>query len=143
MLFRRIRPAAPTALVALVGFILLGAGCGSPSSPSSTTTAPSPTTGCTPTPTNPECVNPPNLLTVTIANGVYSPNSVTVKVGQTVNWVNRDTVGHTATDSGVFDTGSIPAGSAHDVPVAFNTAGTFSYHCTLHSGESATVVVQP
>jgi len=88
-------------------------------------------------------VNPPNLLTVTIANGVYSPNSVTVKVGQTVNWVNRDTVGHTATDSGVFDTGSIPAGSAHDVPVAFNTAGTFSYHCTLHSGESATVVVQP
>jgi plastocyanin len=27
--------------------------------------------------------------------------------------------------------------------VMFNTAGTFNYHCTLHSGENATVVVQP
>jgi plastocyanin len=130
----------PTTLVAVVGFMLLGAGCGQSSSPTSAT---SPTAPCTPTPTNPECVNPPNVLTVTIANGVYSPNPVTVKVGQTVNWLNRDNIAHTATDTGVFDTGSIPAGSAHDVGVTFNTAGTFNYHCTLHSGENAAVVAQP
>jgi plastocyanin len=88
-------------------------------------------------------VNPPNLLTVTIANGVYSPNPVTVRVGQTVNWLNRDGIAHTATDSGVFDTGSIPPGSAHDVGVTFNTAGTFNYHCTLHAGENGAVVAQP
>jgi plastocyanin len=140
MLFSRRRLAAPTTLVALIGFMLLGSGCGQSSSPTSTT---SPTAGCTPTPTNPECVNPPNLLTVTIANGVFSPNPVTVKVGQTVNWLNRDTIAHTATDAGVFDTGSIDPGSAHDVGVTFNTAGTFNYQCTLHSGENATVVVQP
>jgi plastocyanin len=137
MSFSRFRPAAPATLVALVGFILLGGGCGS----SSSTT--SPTAACTPTPTNPECVNPPNLLTVTIANGVYSPTPVTVRVGQAVNWLNRDTIAHTATDAGVFDTGSIPPTSAHDVGVTFNTAGTFNYRCTLHSGESGTVVVQP
>src|ERR1700680_5056896 len=144
MSFSRPRPAAPTTLVALVGFLLLAGGCGSSSSTTSpsTTSTTSPTAPCTPTPTNPECVNPPNLLTVTIANGVFSPNPVTVKVGQTVNWLNRDTIAHTATDSGVFDTGSIDAGSAHDVGVTFNTAGTFNYQCTLHSGENGTVVVQ-
>src|SRR5579864_7559980 len=98
MLLSRLRPAVPATLVALVGFILLGGGCNN----SSSTT--SPTAPCTPTPTNPECVNPPNLLTVTIAGGVYSPNPVIVKVGQSVNWLNRDTIAHTATDPGVFDT---------------------------------------
>src|SRR5579862_7509967 len=106
MLFSRSRLAAPATLVVLIGVILFGGGCGQSSSPTSTT---SPTAPCTPTPTNPECVNPPDLLTVTIANGVYSPTPVTVKVGQSVNWLNRDTFPHTATDSGVFDTGSIPA----------------------------------
>ena len=132
MLFSRPRPAALTTLVALVGFILLGGGC----SNSSSTTAP-----CTPTPTNPECVNPPNLLTVTIKNGVYSPNPVSVKVGQSVNWLNSDSIAHTATDPAVFDTGSIAPTSAADVPVPFNTPGTYNYHCTLHANESATIVV--
>jgi plastocyanin len=132
----RPRPVAHTTLVALIGLTLLG-GCNS--SPGTT----SPTGSCTPTPTDPECVNPPNLLTVTIASGVYSPNPVTVKVGQSVNWLNRDTFAHTATDANVFDTGSIPATSAHDVAVTFNTTGTFNYQCMLHPGETGTVVVQP
>ena len=97
--------------------------------------------GCTPTPTNPECVNPPNLLTVTITNGVFSPNPVMVKVGQSVNWHDTDAVAHTATDPGVFDTGSIPPFSAHDDAVPFTKVGTYSYHCTLHANESATIIV--
>jgi plastocyanin len=121
-------------LVAVV-VALIASGCGS----SNSTT--SPTGQCTPTPTNPECVNPPNLLTVTIKNGVYSPNPVSVKVGQSVNWLNSDSIAHTATDPGVFDTGSIAPTSAADVPVPFNTPGTYNYHCTLHANESATIVV--
>ena len=130
--------ASATTLVALVGFILLGGGCGS----SSSTT--SPTAPCTPTPTNPECVNPPNLLTVTIKNGVYSPNPVFVKVGQSVNWLNSDSIAHTATDPGVFDIGSIAPGSAHSDNgdgVMFNAVGTYNYHCTLHANETATIIV--
>jgi len=118
-------------MVALFGF-----GCGKATT--------SPTNGCTPTPTNPECVNPPNLLTVTIKNGAFSPNPVTVKVGQSVNWLNSDSIAHTATDSGVFDTGNIAPTSAHSDNgdnVTFNTVGTFNYHCSLHAGETATVIV--
>jgi plastocyanin len=92
-------------------------------------------------PTNPEGTNPPNLLTVTIKNGVYAPNPVSVKVGQSVNWLNSDSIAHTATDPGVFDTGSIAPTSAADVPVAFNTPGTFTYHCTIHPSEIASIVV--
>jgi plastocyanin len=116
------------ALAAVVGFALFAAGCGS-----STTAATSPS--------NPEGTNPPNLMTITITKGVYSPNPLSVKVGQSVNWLNSDTFAHTATDSGVFDTGSIAPTSAADVPVPFMAAGTYSFHCTLHANESGSIVV--
>ena len=127
------RFAAGTAIL----LALFTIGCGTSSSPS-------PTAPCTPTPTNPECVNPPNLLTVTIKGGVYSPNPVSVKVGQTVNWLNSDSIAHTATDPGVFDIGSIAPTSAHSDNgdgVTFTTVGTYNYHCTFHPNETATVIV--
>lgn len=123
---------------AVVVLALLAMACGS----SASTT--SPTNACSPTPTNPECVNPPNLLTVTIRNGAYTPNPVTVRVGQTVNWLNSDAIAHSATDPGVFDTGSISPTSAHSANgdgVTFNTVGTYQYHCTFHANETATVIV--
>ncbi len=61
------------ALVAIVGFALFAAGCGSSSSAATS-------------PSNPEGTNPPNLMTITITKGVYSPNPLSVKVGQSVNW---------------------------------------------------------
>jgi plastocyanin len=115
-------------LLSLLGVALLAAGCGSSSS--------SPTSA-----TNPEGTNPPNLLTITITKGVYSPSPLSVKVGQSVNWLNSDTFAHTATDAGVFDTGSIAPTSAADVPVPFTTPGTYNFHCTLHAGESGSIVV--
>jgi len=125
-------------VLAAIVFALCAAGCGSSTSPS---TNPTP---CVvgQVPTNPECVNPPNLLTVTIKNGVYSPSPVMVKVGQSVNWLNSDAIAHTATDPGVFDTGSIAPTSAADAPVLFKTPGTYNYHCTIHPNETATIIVQ-
>ena len=126
--------------VGAVLFALFTIGCGQSTSPSTT----SPTAPCTPTPTNPECVNPPNLLTVTIKNGVFSPNPVTVKVGQTVNWLNSDAIVHSAADPGAFDIGNIAPTSAHSDNgdgVTFNTVGTYSYHCGIHQNETATIVV--
>jgi plastocyanin len=122
-----------TTLGAIILLALFAIGCGSSNSPISPIS-----------PTNPEGTNPPNLLTVTIRNGVYSPNPVMVKAGQTVNWLNSDTIAHSATDPGVFDTGSISPTSAHSDNgdgVTFNTVGTYAYHCTLHANETATIVV--
>ena len=125
MLFNRPIFAARSILVPLVGFAtIFAAGCGSSSSPASPS-------------------GPDSLVTIFITNGVYSPNPLTVKIGQRVNWKNNDTRAHTATSPGAFDTGSIAPTSAADVPVAMNTAGTVSFHCTLHSGENGSIVVQP
>lgn len=78
---------------------------------------------------------------VNIAGFAFAPASTTVKVGDTVTWTNSDAVGHTATaDDGSFDTGTIGAGSTSN-GVTFNTAGTFAYHCTIHSAMHGTVVV--
>jgi plastocyanin len=127
MMFKGSIAATRYTLVALVGLALFAGGCGSSTSPS----APSTGSGG----------NPPNLVTITITKGVYSPNPLTVKVGQSVNWLNSDAFAHTATDSGVFDTGSIAPTSAADVPVPFTTVGTYSFHCTLHANETGSIVV--
>ena len=114
-------------LVALVGLAFFASGCGSSSG---TSTAPS---------SDPS--NPANIVTIFITNGVYSPNPLTVRVGQLVNWKNNDAIAHTATAAGVFDTGSIAPNSAADVPVAMK-AGTVTFHCTIHAGEAGTIIAQ-
>lgn len=73
----------------------------------------------------------------------YSPSPDTVTVGQTVSWKNNDSMTHTATaDVSGFDTGNIGAG-ATSTPITMSTAGSFPYHCNIHSGMTGILVVQP
>ena len=75
-------------------------------------------------------------------NQSYSPNPTTMKTGQTVAWKNNDTIVHDATqDASRFGTGTVNAGATSN-PIAMTTAGTFSYHCTIHPGMVATLIVQ-
>ena len=78
---------------------------------------------------------------VGIAGFSFSPNSVTINVGDTVTWDNSDVQHHTATaDDGSFDTGPISSGTPKSVK--FSTAGTFAYHCSIHPTMTATIVVK-
>jgi plastocyanin len=84
-----------------------------------------------------------NPITVFITNSTYSPNPLTVKMGQFVNFKNNDATVHSATfDNGSYESGDIPAMSAHDAPVAMTATGTFAFHCRQH-GEKGTIVVTP
>jgi plastocyanin len=75
-------------------------------------------------------------------NQSYSPNPTTMKTGQTVAWKNNDTIVHDATqDASRFGTGTVNAGATSN-PIAMTTAGTFTYHCTIHPGMVATLIVQ-
>ena len=91
---------------------------------------------------NPSSPSSGSLVTVQINNSVYSPNPVTVKVGQQVNWKNNDSITHTATLEGMFNN-VISPNSAQGAPVTMSTAGTFNYHCTIHPGMNGSIVVQP
>jgi plastocyanin len=78
---------------------------------------------------------------VSIKNFAFNPGSITVAAGTTVTWTNDDTTGHTVTaDDGSFDSKTVAAGATFSQ--AFATAGTFTYHCTIHTNMTATVVVQ-
>ena len=78
---------------------------------------------------------------VSIQNFAFSPASVSIKVGQSVMWTNKDTAPHTATElSSVFDSGTLATNKSFSF--TFHTAGTYTYHCLVHSMmANATVVV--
>jgi plastocyanin len=77
---------------------------------------------------------------VTMGDFFFSPASVTVAAGDTVTWHNSGQEPHTATaDDGSFDTGTINSGGSGSH--TFNSAGTFSYICTIHPNMHGTVRV--
>lgn len=89
--------------------------------------------------------NPPptgNPNTVTIKSFAFNPSTLTVSAGTTVTWTNEDPTIHTVTsDSGnELDSGQIPSGQSYSHK--FNTSGTFSYHCSIHTSMKAQIVVE-
>jgi plastocyanin len=77
---------------------------------------------------------------VNMGDFFFSPASVTVATGDTVTWHNSGKEPHTATaDDGSFDTGTINSGGSGSH--TFNSAGTFSYICTIHPNMKGTVRV--
>lgn len=77
---------------------------------------------------------------VEIEDFLYEPASLTVKVGTTVTWTNKDNVRHTVTsDTGVFDSGLF--GKDASFSFTFTEAGVFPYLCTPHPYMVASVTV--
>lgn len=77
---------------------------------------------------------------VTIQNFAYAPASISVPVGTTISWTNRDSTAHTVTsNSGAFDSGIMNAGASYSF--TFNQAGTFAYHCEIHPFMVASITV--
>jgi plastocyanin len=79
---------------------------------------------------------------VTIADYLYDPEAITVPVGTTITFTNRDTTPHTATSkqSGVFESGSIDTGKSGKVTL--EESGTFAYYCLFHPFMKGTIVVE-
>ena len=83
--------------------------------------------------------NAPLAVHVAMKNMKFSPATIEIKKGDTVEWKNDDITPHTAT-SAAFDSGSIAsdAGWRH----TFTQAGSFRYYCTFHPDMKGTVVVK-
>ena len=75
--------------------------------------------------------------------GMAFPSSITVAKGVTVTWYNQDATTHTVTsdDGTAFNSGNVPAGTSFSYMA--NTAGTFAYHCNIHSNMHGTLIVTP
>jgi plastocyanin len=75
---------------------------------------------------------------------MFSPTSVHAKVGQTVDWTNKDSVAHNVTYvSGPTFTSSNTFGTGGTFALKLTKAGTIQYRCTIHPGMNGTIVVSP
>jgi plastocyanin len=83
----------------------------------------------------------PATQTITIDALEYTPQTISVKAGDSVVWVNKDPFPHTATSkAGKFDSRAIGAGKSwKHTPQA---KGEFAYVCTLHPTMEAVVRVE-
>jgi plastocyanin len=125
-------------LAAVSSLLMCTIGCGadytSPASPS-----PSPS----PTPDGPTASVTIVAGAETLGNRAFAPDDLNTTVGTTVTWINADSVAHTSTSdvaASGWNSGVIAPGG--QVSVAFPTAGTFRYHCSIHPGMIGTVVVR-
>ena len=85
----------------------------------------------------------PAPVEVKIDNFSFGPASVTVPVGTTVTWVNRDDIPHTVVstdDPKVFKSKVLDTDEKFSF--TFAKAGTYAYFCSIHPKMTGKVVVQ-
>jgi plastocyanin len=80
-------------------------------------------------------------IQITMENLVISPAEASAKVGDTIEWINRDILAHTATArNGDWDVTIPPKKS---VTLVLQKAGTAAYYCRFHPNMKATLTVAP
>jgi plastocyanin len=79
--------------------------------------------------------------TVSIDGTSYGPQTLSVDVGDTVVWVNKDLFPHTVTArTGAFDSGKIAPGETWRYTV--NAEGVFAYFCAYHPTMEGTLRIR-
>ena len=77
---------------------------------------------------------------VSIADFKFDPATLTVPVGSTVTWTNKDEEPHTvAAKDGSFHSSSLDTKGTYSF--TFTKAGTYDYICSIHPFMTGTVVV--
>ncbi|SRR6266568_6440172 len=80
-------------------------------------------------------------LQISMENLVISPAAASAKVGDTIEWINKDIVAHTATaQNGDWDV-TIPPNNT--VTTVLKKAATAEYYCRFHPNMTATLTIAP
>lgn len=78
---------------------------------------------------------------VKIDNFSFGPQTLTVSVGTTVTWTNRDDIPHTVVSTdGVFK--SKARDTDEKFSYTFTKAGEYPYYCSIHPKMTGKIVVQ-
>ena len=82
-----------------------------------------------------------NTNEIAIENFAFQPATLTVTVGSTVTWVNRDDEPHTATaNDKSFNSKTLDNGDRFSQQ--FNAPGTYNYYCALHPKMTGKIIVK-
>jgi plastocyanin len=80
-------------------------------------------------------------IQITMENLVISPAEASAKVGDTIEWINKDIFVHTATArNGDWEVTMPPK---ETVTLVLKKAGLIDYYCRFHPNMKATLVVAP
>ncbi len=80
-------------------------------------------------------------IQIVMDNLVVSPAEATAKVGDTIEWVNKDIFAHTATArNGDFDVAMPPKKTVTSV---LKKAGTVEFYCRFHPNMKAVLTIAP
>ncbi|RUZ71634.1 amicyanin [Mesorhizobium sp. M7A.F.Ca.US.006.01.1.1] len=79
-------------------------------------------------------------IQVIIDRLVFSPATVEAKIGDTIEWVNKDVFAHTASVKGGWEVMIPPKKSAS---LTLKTAGPVDYFCRFHPNMKGRLVVAP
>ena len=80
-------------------------------------------------------------IQITTTDLVFAPAEVSAKVGDTIEWINKDILVHTATArNGDFDV-MMPAKKT--VTSVLKKTGAIEYYCRFHPNMKATIIVAP
>ncbi len=77
-------------------------------------------------------------IQVTIDKLVFSPKTINARVGDAIEWINRDILAHTATVKGGWDV-MIPAGKS--ATLILEKAQSVEYYCRFHPNMKGRVIV--
>jgi len=80
-------------------------------------------------------------VAVAIENYEFQPDPITVAVGSTVVWTNRDEVNHNVVSKDrLFSSPELEPG--HHFEFTFQKSGRFDYFCSLHPEMKGRVIVE-
>jgi plastocyanin len=80
-------------------------------------------------------------IQITMTDLVFAPAEVSAKVGDTIEWINKDVFAHTGTArNGDFDVNMPPKKSVTSV---LQKAGTVEYYCRFHPNMKAVLTIAP
>src|ERR1700675_686016 len=85
----------------------------------------------------------PSTVEVKIDNFSFGPVTLTVPVGATITWINRDDIPHTVVstdDSKRFKSKMLDTNEKFSF--TFSKAGTYPYFCSIHPKMTGKVIVQ-
>ncbi|TMD45114.1 MAG: hypothetical protein E6I86_15760 [Chloroflexi bacterium] len=129
-------------LIVVAGSALTLAACGGGGNTAGTATSDA---GCTVKGNTTAAVTPAivsNIVPDPNTVGRFTPNNMTVKVGQAIEWDWQDpNVAHTVTSDDGTSFDSCLQNKGYKFVVTFNQAGKFPYHCTIHPLMIGTITV--
>lgn len=130
-------PIAKLISLLVIASLVIGA-CGAGATPSPAATAAAPPSAAASA--APSSAGGGGASAVTIQNFSFNPQTVTVKIGTKVTWTNQDSTAHTVTfDTGGAKSGNLAQGATYEQ--TFSSAGSLTYHCSIHSSMTGTVMV--